>query len=98
LKRAYKLSAAADHDLLEIWSYVFNQANGLTRADRVVDSLYESFEFLARFPDAGKQAPRLGADIWTFPKRGYLIAYRVCAEGIEVARVSGAHEGVLDLI
>lgn len=39
----YRVSDAAQDDLLEIWNYVFQFHESDRRADRILDSLYETF-------------------------------------------------------
>ena len=42
----YRLSALAEQDLDEIWSYVAEDASSET-ADRLIDAIVERFELLA---------------------------------------------------
>jgi plasmid stabilization system protein ParE len=45
----YRLSALAERDLDEIWSYVAEDASPTT-ADRLVDAIIDRFELLAEQP------------------------------------------------
>ena len=93
MSRTYVLSAEADDDLLEIWSYVFAQSGSDRRADRVIDELYVTFDVIARNPAMGK--PRdwsRGQSV--FPHGAYWILYRIHDGDIEISRITGADEGV----
>ena len=48
----YRLSALAEQDLDEIWSYVAEDASPET-ADRLIDAIVERFDLLAEQPGMG---------------------------------------------
>lgn len=49
----YRLSALAEQDLEEIWSYVAEDASPVT-AGRLVDAIIDRFELLAEQPRMGR--------------------------------------------
>jgi len=51
----YRLSALAEQDLEEIWSYVAADASPAT-ADRLIEAIVERFELLAEQPQDGSSA------------------------------------------
>jgi plasmid stabilization system protein ParE len=55
----YRLSALAEGDLGEIWSYVAEDASP-TRADRLLDAIFDRFELLAEQPRMGRNRPEFG--------------------------------------
>jgi toxin ParE1/3/4 len=57
---SYRLSALAEQDLEEIWSYVAEDASPAT-ADRLIDAIIERFELLAEQPRMGRLRPEFGA-------------------------------------
>jgi plasmid stabilization system protein ParE len=57
----YRLSALAERDLNEIWSYVAEDASP-TIADRLVDAIIERFELLAE-QRMGRARPEFGAGV-----------------------------------
>ena len=60
----YRLSALAEQDLDEIWSYVVEDANQTT-ADRLIDAIVDRFELLAEQPRMGQLRPELA---WAFDR------------------------------
>ena len=55
----YRLSALAELDLEEIWSYVAEDA-GATTADRLIDAIFDRFELLVEQPRMGRTRPDYG--------------------------------------
>lgn len=81
----YRLSALAEQDLDEIWSYVAEDANSET-ADRLIDAIVERFELLAEQPRMGRLRPEFGAGVRSLAVENLVIYYRHDGE-ILVARV-----------
>ena len=81
----YRLSALAEQDLDEIWSYVAGDANPTT-ADRLMDAIVDRFELLAEQPRMGRLRPEFGPGVRSFTVESHVIYYR--DEGdVLVARV-----------
>jgi toxin ParE1/3/4 len=55
----YRLSALAEQDLEEIWSYVAEDASPAV-ADRLIDAIIDRFELLAEQPRMGRLRPEFG--------------------------------------
>ena len=72
---AYRLSALAEQDLDEIWSYVAEDANPTT-ADRLMDGIIDRFELLAEQPRMGRLRPEFGAGVRSFTVENHVIYYR----------------------
>ncbi|MDZ8236333.1 MAG: type II toxin-antitoxin system RelE/ParE family toxin [Nostoc sp. ChiQUE01a] len=81
----FRISSQAAQDIENIWKYLAQ--NNLKAADRLFDTLRESFPKLAKFPQMGKQRPELGAFLRSFPVKNYFIFYRPIDEGIEIVRI-----------
>ena len=55
----YRLSALAELDLDDIWSYVAEEASPAT-ADRLIDDVIDRFDLLAERPGMGRARPEFG--------------------------------------
>jgi toxin ParE1/3/4 len=82
---AYRLSALAEQDLDEIWSYVAEDAAPAT-ADRLIDAIIDRFELLAEQPRMGRLRPEFGEGVRSFTVENYVIYYRH-ERDVVVARV-----------
>jgi toxin ParE1/3/4 len=81
----YRLSALAERDLEEIWSYVAEDASPAT-ADRLIDAIVDRFELLAEQPRMGRLRPEFGSGVRTFTVENHVIYYRHNGD-IQIARV-----------
>ncbi len=57
--RRYRLSRAAEAELLEVWSYVFEHSQIEQRAEKVVRDIASKFTTLADFPHIGRSREEL---------------------------------------
>ena len=80
----YRLSALAEQDLEEIWSYVAEDASPAT-ADRLIDAIIARFERLAAQPRMGRLRPEFGEGVRSFAVESYVIYYH--AEDVLIARI-----------
>ena len=85
--RKYRLSRAAEAELLEIWAYAFDQSRSEQRADKVIENIAGAFASLAEFPQMGKSRDELGAGYRSFPLTRYVVYYRLVSDGIEISHV-----------
>jgi toxin ParE1/3/4 len=81
----YRLSALADEDLDEIWSYVAEDASPAT-ADRLIDAIFDRFELLVEQPRMGRNRPEFGEGVRSFVVESYVVYYRHEAE-VLIARI-----------
>ena len=82
----YRLTDLAFGDLVDIHDYIAEDRPEAAR--RFVGRLYDKFEFLAKFPEAGERRPEFGrGDIRVFSAWNYVIYYRIRARDVEIARV-----------
>jgi toxin ParE1/3/4 len=82
---AYRLSALAEHDLEEIWSYVAKDAS-LATADRLIDAIFDRFELLVEQPRMGRHRPEFVEGVRSFVVERYVIYYRHDAD-VLIARI-----------
>ena len=81
----YRLSALAEQDLEEVWSYAAEDAS-VTMADRLLDAVFERFELLAEQPRVGRLRPEFGEGVRSFTVENYVI-YSRHDEVVLIARV-----------
>jgi toxin ParE1/3/4 len=72
---SYRLSALAEQDLEEIWSYVAEDASPAT-ADRLIDAIIDRFELLSEQPRMGRLRPEFGDGVRSFTVENHVIYYR----------------------
>jgi toxin ParE1/3/4 len=76
---------AAEADLWEILLFIARDSE--EAAFRLIDSIDERFDLLARFPGAGPARPEISEGLRSFPVGNHLILYKPIDDGIEVMRV-----------
>jgi toxin ParE1/3/4 len=82
----YRLADLAFDDLVDIHDFIAQDRPEAAR--RFIGRLYDKFEFLASFPEAGERRPEFaGGDIRVFCAWSYVIYYRIRANDVEIARV-----------
>ena len=81
----YRVSALAERDLEEIWSYVAEDASPAT-ADRLIDAIVDRFELLAEQPRMGRERPEFGVGVRSFTVENHVVYYRPASE-VLIARV-----------
>jgi toxin ParE1/3/4 len=79
------VSEKAYNDLLGILRYVARDKP--QAAVRLVDTLEQQCEFLARFPDSGTKQDDLAPDLRVFSFRGYGIYFRNLPDRVRIERV-----------
>lgn len=83
----FRLSRAAEAELLELWMYVLEQSQSEQRADKVIGKIVLKFATLADFPHLGRSRDELGAGYRSFPVDRHVIYYRLVSDGIEISHV-----------
>ena len=82
-----RVSGAAERDLDEIWKYIAERAASIDVADRVVDSIVDTFPVLARAPAAGRKRDDIESGVRCFPVANYIVYYRATGRYVVIARV-----------
>lgn len=81
----YRLSALAEQDIEEIWSYVADDASPAT-ADRLIDAIFGRFELVVAQPRMGRHRPEFGEGVRSVVVESYVVYYRHDAD-VLIARV-----------
>ena len=84
--KKYRVAPPARSDLAQIWSYVA-QNGSQDAADRVIDSIFEAFQLLAKMPDAGRARTDIDARTRSFPVGSYVVYYKRRERGIVISRI-----------
>lgn len=82
---SYRLSALAENDLDDIWSYVAEDAS-LETADRLIDAIFDRFELLVEQPRIGRNRPEFGEGVRSIVVESHVIYYRH-EQDVLIARV-----------
>jgi plasmid stabilization system protein ParE len=94
----YVLAPQAALDLVEIWSYIKEQAS-VAIADRVESTIRERIVFLAGNPGAGHLRKDLtDADVKFFPVYSYLIVYRPETNPLQIASILHGRRNVEQIL
>lgn len=82
----YRLSALAERDLDEIWSYIAEDASPEI-ADRLVDDIIDCLDLLTEQPGMGRVCSEFGLGVRSFAVENYVIYYRQEDDDVLIARV-----------
>ena len=85
-KSNFKLAKKAKADLESIWLYGL-ETWSLRHADEYIAGLHEKFEFLAKWPSAGRHAVTLRSGYSRFEFQSHTIFYKIGKNGIIIIRV-----------
>ena len=81
-----RLAAAAQTDLIEIWSGIAEYRSN-NAADQIIDRLAETYETLSQFPEMGRRRDELFPGYRSFVISPYLIFYQILPDEIQIIRV-----------
>lgn len=65
--RRIRVADPAERDLDDIWYYIAKKSGSINIADRIVDSITETFYLFARAPEAGMKRDEIEAELRGFP-------------------------------
>jgi plasmid stabilization system protein ParE len=80
-ERTFRLSRAAEADLLELWAYILEESKSEKRADKVVADIVHKFATLADFQHMGRSRDEFGPEYRSFPINRHVVYYRLISEG-----------------
>jgi toxin ParE1/3/4 len=83
----HRLSPLARADVDQIAYYTSVESGSLETADRLLESIYQRFLLLGRYPQAGRRRDDLRPGLRVFPSGQYLILYRVEGNDVLIQRV-----------
>jgi toxin ParE1/3/4 len=85
---AHRLAPEAEAELDDIWYYVAKESGSIEIADRLIDSITESFYLLARHPHIGRQRDvDLRPGLRSFAVGQYVIIYRADQRDVLILHV-----------
>lgn len=87
----YRLTPAAQRDLVDIWFYTAQQWS-VTQADRYTDILEDTLERLLFMPDIARERPEFDPSVRIHPSADHLIIYRIENHYLSILRVLGASQ------
>lgn len=84
----YKISVKASEDIEAIWLYTFENWS-LEQADRYVNLIFDEIEFIATYPQAGKDYSHVRKNYRCSKVKSHLIFYRLAEKEkvVEIIRV-----------
>jgi toxin ParE1/3/4 len=89
------VTRAAEADLLEIWSYLFEFSE--KTADRTIDEITGKCELLLEFPFMGRRRPEIGNEYRSLPVGNYIVFYRVTETKVEISRILHVSRDVMGI-
>jgi toxin ParE1/3/4 len=93
--RQAKFLASVRADFLEIFGYIAEASGSVSVGEAFVRKLRAKCHALAALNGAiGRPRPELGADIRSFPYRGYVIFFRYVANRFEVVNILEQHRDI----
>lgn len=72
----FKISIEAQNDLENIWLYTF-ETWSIEQANRYIDLIIDEIEYLARYPNAGKDYSNVRKGYFRSRVKSHLIFYRI---------------------
>jgi toxin ParE1/3/4 len=90
------LSPEADEDLIEIWSYLAQQASDRV-ADRQLSEIETVCSTLETWPHSGRKRDELLAGVRSVPVHPYVVFYRIRDEAIEIVRVVHGRRDIVSI-
>jgi toxin ParE1/3/4 len=98
MKPRYILAPEAARDLVEIWSYLREQASQVT-AEHVESVIRERIVFLSESPGAGHRRRDLtDYDVKFFPVYSYLVVYRPETDPLQVVSILHGRRDVEEIL
>ncbi len=82
-----RVSSAAERDLDDVWIYVASHSGSGDIADRLIESLVETFSLLLQVPGVGTLREEIAPGVRGFPVGKYIIYYRESGSYVDIARV-----------
>jgi toxin ParE1/3/4 len=84
---------AARRDLLDIWEYAAS-ASSADRSDKLLDSLFGSYQRIGEYPEIGRQRSALASGLRSYVAGSYVIFYAVSVDAVDIIRVVRAERDI----
>jgi toxin ParE1/3/4 len=85
MQRRLKVTATAQRDLLEIWSFI--EPDNANAADKLLTTITKQLDKLLRFPELGRQRNELVPPLRSIAVKNYVIFYQLTDKYVEIVRV-----------
>jgi len=82
-----RVSHPAERDLDDIWYYVVKKSGSMEIADRLVDSITETFPLFAQAPGVGTRREQIAPGVRGFPVGKYVIYYAETERHVVISRI-----------
>ena len=82
-----RVSGPAERDLDDIWRYVVKKSGGMEIADRLIESITETFRLFAQAPGVGTRREEIEPGLRGFPVGNYIIYYAETERHVVILRV-----------
>lgn len=82
-----RVSHFAERDLDDIWYYIAKKSGNTDIADRLVESITETFPLLAQAPEAGIRREVIAPGLRGFPVGNYIIYYADTELHVVISRI-----------
>ena len=82
-----RVSRPAERDLDDIWYYIVKKSGSIEIADRLVDSIMETFPLFAQSPEAGARRDEITPGLRGFPVGNYIIYYAETERHVVISRI-----------
>ena len=93
--KPFSVAGSAGRDLNDIWLHI--AMDDPDAASHQVESFYDGFRMLGRFPEAGRLRPELAAGIRSLRIGSYVVLYRLGGEGEACVRIERVVHSARDL-
>jgi len=91
---AHRLAPQVEFELDDIWHYIATESGSEEIADRLIDSITDSFFLLANHPYVGRLRGDLRPGLRSFPVGQYIIIYRIEEADALILHVMHSHRDI----
>ena len=82
-----RVSHPAERDLDDIWYYIVKRSGSMDVADRLVESITETFPLFAQAPGVGTRREEIEPGLRGFPAGKYIIYYAEREREVVISRI-----------
>jgi toxin ParE1/3/4 len=85
--KGIRVSHPAERDLDDIWYYTAKKSGSVEVADRLVESITETFPLFAQAPGAGTRRDEIAPGLRGFPVGNYIVYYAETERHVVISRI-----------
>jgi toxin ParE1/3/4 len=82
-----RVSHPAERDLDDIWYYIVKKSGSIEIADRLIESITETFPLFAQAPEAGTRRDEVAPGLRGFPVRNFIVYYAETEQHVVISRI-----------